>query len=152
MGHHPDDTGVETVDCVDRVSRTEPTTTSFDPRSPKRGGADSIRADDTVAALRALRYGAADDPTRSIALPPTVRASVSPTISALRWGAVGYGLVLGATVVIQLRSEDNAGVVAAWTLTRARPSKWTGPTLAAKGASDVAMEELVLVCEDISFE
>jgi phage tail-like protein len=57
-----------------------------------------------------------------------------------------------ATVVIQLRSEDNAGVVAAWTLTRARPSKWTGPTLAAKGASDVAMEELVLVCEDISFE
>jgi hypothetical protein len=55
-------------------------------------------------------------------------------------------------VVIQLRSEDNAGVVAAWTLTRARPSKWTGPTLAAKGASDVAMEELVLVCEDISFE
>jgi phage tail-like protein len=57
-----------------------------------------------------------------------------------------------ATVVIQLRSEDNAGVVATWTLTRARPSKWTGPTLAAKGASDVAMEELVLVCEDIAYE
>jgi hypothetical protein len=28
----------------------------------------------------------------------------------------------------------------------------TDPTLAAKGASDVAMEELVLVCEDIAYE
>jgi signal transduction histidine kinase len=46
--------------------------------------------------LRALRYGATDEATRSIALPPSVRASVSPTISALRWGAVGYGLVLSA--------------------------------------------------------
>lgn len=55
--------------------------------------------DDTVAALRALRYGAMDDATQSIALPPSVRASVSPTISALRWGAVGYGLVLSAQEV-----------------------------------------------------
>jgi hypothetical protein len=52
--------------------------------------------DDTVAALRMLRYGGMDDSTRSIALPPPVRASVSPAISTLRWGAVGYGLVLGA--------------------------------------------------------
>jgi signal transduction histidine kinase len=37
-----------------------------------------------------------DDSTRRIALPPVVRATVSPAISALRWGAVGYGLVLGA--------------------------------------------------------
>jgi signal transduction histidine kinase len=37
-----------------------------------------------------------DDSTRSIALPPPVRATVSPAISALRWGAVGYGLVLSA--------------------------------------------------------
>jgi signal transduction histidine kinase len=37
-----------------------------------------------------------DEATRSIALPPSVRASVSPTITALRWGAVGYGLVLSA--------------------------------------------------------
>jgi signal transduction histidine kinase len=37
-----------------------------------------------------------DDATRSIALPPSVRASVSPAISAMRWGAVGYGLVLSA--------------------------------------------------------
>ncbi len=75
---------------------TNLTSTSGDPRSANIGGADSIRVDDTVAALRALRYGGMDDATRSIALPPSVRASVSPTISALRWGAVGYGLVLSA--------------------------------------------------------
>ena len=78
------------------MGATDPTSSSHDPRSPKLGGADSIRVDETVAALRALRYGAMDEATRSIALPPSVRASVSPTISALRWGAVGYGLVLSA--------------------------------------------------------
>jgi signal transduction histidine kinase len=62
----------------------------------KVGGAENNRVDETVAALRALRYGTVDEATRSIALPPSVRASVSPTISALRWGAVGYGLVLSA--------------------------------------------------------
>ncbi len=57
-----------------------------------------------------------------------------------------------ATVVIELMSEDRASTVAQWKLINARPSKWTGPTLAAKGASDVAMEELTLVCEDLEFE
>jgi hypothetical protein len=31
------------------------------------------------------------------------------------------------------------------------PIKWTGPTLAAKGGADVAMEELVLSAEKIEF-
>jgi phage tail-like protein len=57
-----------------------------------------------------------------------------------------------ASVVIELLSEDRSATVAQWRLTNARPSKWTGPTLAAKGATDVAMEELVLVCEDLLYE
>lgn len=57
-----------------------------------------------------------------------------------------------ATVMIALMSEDRAETVMAWKLTNARPSKYTGPTLAAKGGSEVAMEELVLVCEDIEAE
>ena len=57
-----------------------------------------------------------------------------------------------ATVVIELMSEDRAAVVMTWKLTNARPSKYTGPTLAAKGGTDVAMEELALVCEDIGME
>ncbi len=42
--------------------------------------------------------------------------------------------------------------VATWVLRDAQPKKWTGPTLAAKGGSDVAMEELSFVCEDIKYE
>ena len=57
-----------------------------------------------------------------------------------------------ASVLVELRSENNRDTVAAWKLTNARPTKWTGPTLAAKGGTDVAMEELVLICEDIDFE
>lgn len=56
-----------------------------------------------------------------------------------------------ATVVIELRAEAGDSVVATWVLRNARPSKWTGPTLGAK-STDVAMEELGLVCEDMSFE
>lgn len=55
-----------------------------------------------------------------------------------------------ATVVIELLSEDHSQTVATWTLTGARPSKWTGPSLSAKG-TDVAMEELVLVCEKLTY-
>lgn len=55
-----------------------------------------------------------------------------------------------ATVVIQLRAEDGTDV-ATWKLTNARPQKWTGPTLGAK-STEVAMEELVLVAEDVIFE
>ena len=78
------------------MGATDPNATPSDPRAARKGGAETLRVDDTVAALRALRYGGMDEATRSIALPPSVRASVSPTISALRWGAVGYGLVLSA--------------------------------------------------------
>lgn len=57
-----------------------------------------------------------------------------------------------ASVVIEMRDESGAETVASWRLVNARPSKWSGPSLAAKGASDVAMEELTLVCEDMTFE
>jgi len=54
------------------------------------------------------------------------------------------------TVVIRLLDEKRA-VVQTWTLTGVIPLKWTGPTLAAKGGSDVAMEELVLSCEGVYY-
>jgi len=41
--------------------------------------------------------------------------------------------------------------VATWTLTNAQPKKWTGPTLAAKGGGEVAMEELHFVHEGIEY-
>ncbi len=51
-------------------------------------------------------------------------------------------------VVINLLSEDHTSVVQTWTLTNARPMKYTGPSLTGKG-TDVAIEELVLASEHI---
>jgi phage tail-like protein len=42
--------------------------------------------------------------------------------------------------------------VATWALRNAQPKKWSGPTLAAKGGGEVAMEELQLVHEGIEYK
>ena len=55
------------------------------------------------------------------------------------------------TVIITMLDEERAPVCR-WTLTSAQPKKWVGPTLAAKGGGEVAMEELHLVAERIDFE
>jgi phage tail-like protein len=61
------------------------------------------------------------------------------------------GVVAKRTVVITLR--DEAGTpVQKWTLGGVVPMKYTGPTLAAKGGGDVAMEELVLSSESLESE
>lgn len=54
------------------------------------------------------------------------------------------------SVVITLLDETRTPV-ATWTLRSVMPLKWTGPTLAAKGGADVAMEELVLSAEKVEF-
>lgn len=54
-------------------------------------------------------------------------------------------------VVIELRDESGENVAVAWTLRNARPVRYAGPTL--RGAGDeIAIEELVLACEDMEFE
>ena len=55
------------------------------------------------------------------------------------------------TVRIELLSEDRQSTAVTWTLTGARPMKYTGPSLNGKG-NEVAVEELVLACEDIRME
>jgi phage tail-like protein len=55
------------------------------------------------------------------------------------------------TVTITLLSEAKEPAVR-WILQAAQPKKWVGPTLAAKGGGEVAMEELQLVAERIDFE
>jgi phage tail-like protein len=54
------------------------------------------------------------------------------------------------TVTIQLLDEARQPA-ATWILTNAQPKKWSGPTLAAKGGGEVAMEELHLVHEGLSY-
>lgn len=51
-------------------------------------------------------------------------------------------------VNIILQDEQHVPILG-WKLVNARPMKWTGPTLAAKGGSDVAMEEIVIASEGI---
>lgn len=56
------------------------------------------------------------------------------------------------SVTISLQDEAHQGAVMTWRLTRARPLRYTAPTLNGKGGTDVAIEELVLSCEDLSIE
>jgi len=53
------------------------------------------------------------------------------------------------SVVIRLLDEARKPVVS-WTLINVTPMKFSGPTFAAKGGGDVAMEELVLSAEKVS--
>jgi phage tail-like protein len=55
------------------------------------------------------------------------------------------------TVTITLLDERRTAVCR-WILQSAQPKKWVGPTLAAKGGGEVAMEELHLVAEQVDFE
>lgn len=47
--------------------------------------------------------------------------------------------------------DEARNAAASWRLRNAQPKKWTGPTLAAKGGGEVAMEELQLVHEGIEY-
>jgi phage tail-like protein len=55
------------------------------------------------------------------------------------------------SVIITLLDEARTQV-AQWKLLAVLPKKMTGPTLAAKGGADVAMEEIVLSAEKIEFK
>lgn len=82
----------------------------------------------------------------------TLKRGVIGADSFFQWiKAVREGVQEGmrASVTIELLDEARTATVMTWKLTNAFPSKYTGPTLNAKGGTDVAMEELVLVCEKI---
>jgi phage tail-like protein len=67
-------------------------------------------------------------------------------LKAVRDGGNDSSVLL--PVVINLMSEDRTTVVQTWTLTNARPMKYTLSGLNGKG-TDVAIEELVLASEHI---
>jgi phage tail-like protein len=54
------------------------------------------------------------------------------------------------TVTITMLDEAR-GIACQWVLRDAQPKKWVGPTLAAKGGGEVAMEELHLVAHRVDF-
>ena len=63
-------------------------------------------------------------------------------------------LVEGSEAILDVEPtllDEARTVVCRWVLRGAQPRKWSGPALSAKG-KDVAIEELVLVAEQIDFE
>jgi phage tail-like protein len=64
---------------------------------------------------------------------------------------VADGTYTPTNVTVTLLDEARQPV-ATWVLRNAQPKKWTGPTLAAKGGGEVAMEELQLVHEGIEYK
>ena len=59
----------------------------------------------------------------------------------------------GAQRTVTITLLDEAGnSVETWVLRNVVPMKYTGPTLAAKGGGDVAMEELVLAAEGMDLD
>ncbi len=64
--------------------------------SPRAGAEPPVSVADAASALQVLRHGGADDSTLEFDLPPSVKATVSPTIAALRWTAVLFGILFGA--------------------------------------------------------
>lgn len=82
----------------------------------------------------------------------TLKRGVIGSADLFQWlKEVREGDTKSRTVTISLLDEAR-NTVGTWKLTNARPKKYTGPTLAAKGGGEVAMEELSLVCEGIDFE
>jgi phage tail-like protein len=81
----------------------------------------------------------------------TLKRGVVGSDDLFKWiKAVGDGTADARTVTITLLDEAR-NPVATWVLRRAQPKKWAGPTLAAKGGGEVAMEELHLVHEGLEY-
>ncbi len=56
------------------------------------------------------------------------------------------------SVTIHLRDEAGTETVMTWRLLNARPMRYTAPALNGRTGTDVAIEELVLSCEDLTVE
>ncbi|MEJ2043823.1 MAG: phage tail protein [Reinekea sp.] len=80
----------------------------------------------------------------------TLKRGVMAASNIWKWLSLARDGDLSAKrdVSIKLLNENREETpVLTWVLRGATPIKWTGPTLAAKGGGDVAMEELVLSVE-----
>jgi phage tail-like protein len=82
----------------------------------------------------------------------TLKRGIIGSTDIFQWfKAVANGAYEPRTVTIVLLDEARKDVLHL-VLTNAQPKKWVGPTLAAKGGGEVAMEELHLVHEGIDYK
>ena len=132
-----------------------------DPATSALGGFSDVSGIGTEVTLMEYRQGN-DKENRVRKIPAlhkagdvTLKRGVIGAMNLWEWiNAVRTGDIEAAkrNVVIKLLNEQRNATVVSWTLRRAMPIKWTGPTLTAKGGGDVAMEELTLSAEGVYFE
>jgi len=80
----------------------------------------------------------------------TLKRGIVNSVDLWEWITQTQIESVGAKRTVVITLQDEAGrPVQKWTLGGVVPMKYTGPTLAAKGGGDVAMEELVLSSESI---
>lgn len=77
------------------------------PHTPGGVSTDTVPLAETSAALRWLRAGLSEE-TMRLELPPDIRSTISPIITALRWGALLYGMVAASTAAA---NDGDLGVV-----------------------------------------
>jgi phage tail-like protein len=110
--------------------------------------------------ITVAEYRAGNDPVNYVRKIPGITKSGDVTLKRGVIGAsnlyewidtVRRGDIASAkrTVQVKLLNETRSDVVVTWTLRGAMPLKWTGPSLAAKGGGDVAIEEFVLSVESL---
>jgi phage tail-like protein len=82
----------------------------------------------------------------------TLKRGLIGSVDLFNWvKSVREGKLDPRNVTITLLDEARNSV-AVFRLANAQPKKWVGPTLAAKGGGEVAMEELHLTHEGIAYE
>lgn len=82
----------------------------------------------------------------------TLKRGLIGSVDLFAWfKAVRDGAYQPRQVTIKLLNEARKEV-AVFRLRNAQPKKWVGPTLAAKGGGEVAMEEVHLVHEGIEYQ
>ena len=82
----------------------------------------------------------------------TLKRGVVGSVDLFKWlKTVADGTPDPRTITITLLDEARSAV-AMFKVRKAQPKKWTGPTLAAKGGGEVAMEELHLVHEGVEYQ
>jgi len=83
----------------------------------------------------------------------TLKRGILNSTDLWTWIAEARKASVGAQRVVTITMRDEAGeTVESWKLRGCIPLKYTGPTLNGKGGGDVAMEELTLSVEGISFQ
>jgi phage tail-like protein len=129
-----------------------------DPATSALGGFSDVSGLSTEITLMEYRQG--NDKENRVRKVPGLYKSGDVTLKRGIMGQVNFWEWVSKTrtdpthrraVTITLQDEQHNSILK-WRLINARPSKWTGPTLAAKGGSDVAMEELVIASEGFEFE